>query len=40
MRRRQYLGAAATLTAGMAGCTGFFNDSPDEVTEQFYQALD
>jgi ketosteroid isomerase-like protein len=40
MKRRQYLTVTAAVTAGLAGCTGFLNDDPDEVVEQFYQALD
>ena len=40
MNRRQYLTGTAVATAGIAGCTGFLKDSPDEVVEQFYQAVD
>lgn len=42
MRRRRYLGlTAAATTAGLAGCSGFLGDeAPDEVVEQFYQAID
>ncbi|MFB1062321.1 NTF2-like N-terminal transpeptidase domain-containing protein [Natrinema sp. H-ect4] len=38
MQRRQFLGATAVATAGLAGCMGVLNDSPDEVVEKFYQA--
>ena len=40
MNRRQYLAASAAVTAGLAGCTGVLSDDPDEVVEQFYQAID
>lgn len=40
MKRRQYLTASAAVTAGLAGCTGILSNDPDEVVEQFYQAID
>lgn len=40
MNRRSYLGVAATATAALAGCSGVLSSGPDEVVEQFYQAVD
>jgi ketosteroid isomerase-like protein len=43
MHRRHYLAVTATMTAGIAGCTGSLggsNDSPEGVVERFYTAID